>query len=91
MRFEYRFHDRGISISQDDLADERFWLDIGNVLMPGVIDHHSSGKYRSTVQALTDSLYLVEGLKGQERVIFNTHKYLDTDALFSIWLDIYSQ
>ena len=86
MQFDYRFHERGTSVSRDDIVDGHIWLDVGNVLISGVIDHHSSGEYSCTVQALVNNPHLADDLKGLERVVINTHKAPDTDALFSICL-----
>jgi len=84
MKFEYRFHEKGKNVTKDDIVTNEVWLDIGNALMSGVIDHHSSGEYCCTVQALVDNLNLVNDLVERDHIVFNTHKNPDTDALFSI-------
>jgi len=86
MKFDYEFHGRGVSVSKDKVEDGHIWLDIGNALDFGIIDHHSSDKYSCTVDALVKNLYIVDHLKNKEQITFHTHRYPDTDALFSIYL-----
>jgi len=86
MKFEYVFDNKGVSITKDRVEEGHVWLDIGNTLEPGVIDHHSSDKYSCTVEALVNNLNLTHHLKNKERITFHTHKYPDIDALFSIYL-----
>jgi len=86
MNFDYVFHDKGVSISKDKVEDGHLWLDIGNTLDFGVIDHHSSDKYSCTAVALVNNLNIIDHLKNNEKIIFHTHKYPDIDALFSIFL-----
>ncbi|MDR2568813.1 MAG: hypothetical protein LBD23_00765 [Oscillospiraceae bacterium] len=82
--FKYEFYDKGTSIKK--VPEGHIWLDIGNALAPGIIDHHSSTGYSSTVDALQKNLHLLDDLKNRETVVINTHKFPDTDALFSMWL-----
>jgi hypothetical protein len=84
IKFNYEFHDKGTSVSS--VPEGHLWLDIGNALEPGIIDHHSTTGYSSTVDALQKNLHLLDGLKDHETIVINTHKFPDTDALFSIWL-----
>jgi hypothetical protein len=84
MNFDYVFHDKGVSINK--VEEGHLWLDIGNTLEPGVIDHHSSTQYSCTVEALVNNLNFIDHLKNNEQVTFHSHKYPDIDALFSIYL-----
>jgi len=86
MNFDYVFHEKGVSFIKDKAEEGHIWLDIGNTLDFGVLDHHSSEKYSCTVEALINNLYLIEPLRNNKQVTFHTHKYPDTDALFSIYL-----
>ena len=88
IEFKYDFHDKGTNAG--DVPDGHIWLDVGNTLKPGVIDHHSSDGYSCTAEALQKNLDLLSGikshLKDHDSVVLNTHKFPDADALFSMWL-----
>jgi len=86
MKFDYKFHDKGVSVGKDKVEEGHIWLDIGNTLDFGVIDHHSSGKYSCTVEALINNLHIIDPLKNNEQITFHTHSHPDIDALFSIYL-----
>ena len=83
-KYEYIFHEKGSNAS--DVPEGHIWLDVGNALMPGVIDHHSVVGYSCAVEALQKNLHLLDGLKDRARIVVHTHKHPDTDALFSICL-----
>ena len=89
MIFDYVFHEKGVSVNKDKAEEGHLWLDIGNTLDFGVLDHHSSEKYSCTVEALINNLNLIEPLKNNKQVTFHIHKYPDTDALFSVYLAQY--
>jgi len=86
MNFDYVFHEKGVSFDKDRAEEGHLWLDVGNMLDFGVIDHHSAKTYSCTVEALINNLNLIDPLKNGKLVTFHTHKFPDTDALFSIYL-----
>ncbi len=71
--------------------ESEVFLDIGNNLCKGVIDHHQDENYKSTVDVLWDNICNRSGeyishLIGKERITVITHLYPDTDAIASAYL-----
>lgn len=88
MKYEYRFYPNGTTVDLDALESWHIWVDNGNTLIPGVLDHHQSTQYSCTVQIIANQPQLLDSIhsNSDDNIVFFTHKYPDTDALFSIYI-----
>lgn len=86
--YRYEFHPHGTTASKSDREPSHIWIDNGNTLDEGIFDHHHTSQYCCTVEAIVDNTNFLTCLEADEAntFTFHTHRYPDTDALFSIYL-----
>ncbi len=88
-KYKYKFTGHGF-VALGPRSDGSVMVDVGNLLCPGIIDHHqfdhgaypSGGVYKSTSGLLPVSTHLLP----EEVDTFITHRFPDFDAWLAIWL-----
>lgn len=79
-----------LNYGSDNTSEEDgkiIYVDIGNDLRKGVIDHHHSKAYTSTVKALKEKGQdLIPDVKDQGQVIICTHTMPDSDAILATYI-----
>lgn len=90
-RITYQFKKAGSQV-ETPVSDNSLYVDIGNALETGVIDHHQDRKepgaislaFSSTVKAF-DPEY-VKHLIGKDNIVVYTHSIPDSDAILSTYM-----
>jgi len=89
MKYKYRFVGHGV-LALGPRNDRSVMVDVGNMLCPGVFDHHqfvggtspSGGSGRSTSSLVPGSMHLIPN----DIDTFITHRAPDFDAWLAVWL-----
>ena len=88
MNFVYKFHPHGTSVKLAEPRESQIWVDNGNALADGILDHHQSPAYSCTVEIICAHPEYFTSIAPDENdtITIHTHFSPDTDALFSIYL-----
>lgn len=89
-RYSFRFERQGYCV-ESDVPENVVYIDVGNRLSPGVIDHHHMVSMISEEAQLSSSVLIVRCrhfIPKDLRVIV-THEYPDMDSWLAVYLAIY--
>lgn len=83
------FEKHGEMIPESQLMENEIWLDVGNALKMGCIDHHQSREYKSTYEALLKNLNYLDNLKksaeDQKKIYIRVHEQPDMDCIACVY------
>ena len=89
LNYTIRFEKHGELIRKAGVPANEIWLDVGNALQMGCIDHHHAEGYESTLSAMTDHTeYLTKVMQCVEEgrpIIIHLHISPDLDCIASYY------
>lgn len=81
----YQFKKYGYEVS-GDVGDNSLYVDVGNKLAKGIIDHHQIREDSPSTVKLFDVKYFEDLLKSDKAVVIYTHTEPDSDAILATYM-----
>ena len=88
-KYTIRFEKQGELIRKTGVPANEMWLDVGNALETGCIDHHQAAGYDSTLGAMVDHPEYLRAVRQcaleEKPVIIHLHRLPDADCIISFF------